>query len=267
MWNKYQLIILLIFISACKVSDITTKRFNTKEDLCRYRANMAGRKIEENYIYRYKGNVSFQSKNYNLEGNIITLGDSVFYMNAVSKSFGIEVARIKVTKSKFTFINKMQKEYLFEDMDTLNKILPFLVDNNMISTLLLGTYFKQQVDYNCDNILEQNDENGKYYIFSLPVITLTDSITYKWKENIFAQLCWLNIYNSKNKLFTLSVNYQNFDSKYEVPLNSEGKLLMKGLNINYSFNIERINKYNEESVVVNIPEKYKQIKLNKLEAR
>lgn len=264
MLNKFLVIFSIILVSACKVSVISPERFNSKDELCKHIKSIANKTEEGNFIYKYKAEIVYQSKRFDVQGNIIKLSDSVLFVNAVSKTLGIEVARMKVTNTKVLFVNKLQKEYLIDDIDSLKSALSFQIDKSILSLILLGDSYNQKAVYDCDKITEQCEDQAKFFLFSVPFAIKSDTILCKWKEDDCGQMCWLNIYKSKNKMFTLTNIYNNFDNKNQIALKSNGKLLMQNFSCEYKLDIESVKKYKDGDVVINIPKSYKQIKWDNL---
>jgi len=68
--------------------------------------------------------------------------DSIIWMS-ISPAFGIEVARIKITKDTVRFINRINSTYFEGDFQVINKMFNVDFDFDMLQAILVGNAFPE----------------------------------------------------------------------------------------------------------------------------
>ena len=122
--------ILLIF-SLLALSVISTscssKKAMTKTSLREFTARNLINEVEKNNFdfdnFQAKINVKIETndKNFNVKGQLRMKKDSIVW-TSVSLPFGVEVVRVKIVPDSVFFLNRNDKTYLCERIETFNDI-------------------------------------------------------------------------------------------------------------------------------------------------
>ena len=251
------LLSLAFFISSC-----STEKHLGKSNLKSLSANHLIREIEDNKFdfdnleakigVNLKGNDSF-----GLKGQLRMKKDSVIWIS-LSLKLGIEVGRVMITQDSIKYINRSNKTYLAESIDTFKKNFPIDLSIQNLQDLLIGN----------DNNLRNADRSRVVIDNDRYNLELTS------KENNFAKNVFVtpqtfkiseyHIKDSNNEL-GIKIQYDEFD-------NVDGKLIPSKIIFedykttrlqDYKFNVEinysDIKKVEKLDFPFNISSKFEQI--------
>ena len=243
------LLSLVFFVSSC-----STEKHLGKSNLKSLSANHLIREIEDNKFdfdnleakigVNLKGNDSF-----GLKGQLRMKKDSVIWIS-LSLKLGIEVGRVMITQDSIKYINRSNKTYLAESIDTFKKNFPIDLSIQNLQDLLIGN----------DNNLRNADRSRVVIDNDRYNLELTS------KENNFAKNVFVtpqtfkiseyHIKDSNNEL-GIKIQYDEFD-------NVDGKLIpSKIIFEDYKFNVEinysDIKKVEKLDFPFNVSSKFEQI--------
>ena len=138
--------ILLIF-SLLALSVISTscssKKAMTKTSLREFTARNLINEVEKNNFdfdnFQAKINVKIETndKNFNVKGQLRMKKDSIVW-TSVSLPLGVEVVRVKIVPDSVFFLNRNDKTYLCERIETFNDISPMITSLEFIQSVLIG---------------------------------------------------------------------------------------------------------------------------------
>lgn len=81
-------------------------------------------------------NMSIQAEGNDLSGQVRMRKDSIVWLN-VTATMGVEVLRAKVSADSVWVLNRLEKSYLAEPLDTVSAQLGMPLNLNLVQTLLL----------------------------------------------------------------------------------------------------------------------------------
>ncbi|MEZ4979120.1 MAG: DUF4292 domain-containing protein [Chitinophagales bacterium] len=238
--NKYLFIAFsFLFILSCKTKNISTNEAKALS-IKLLQKNMEEADFKSKY-FSAKAKVNFNDGKINqgFTANIRIKENEIIWMS-LTGPFGIEGARILIEKNRIQILDKLNGNYYDENLNYLNRYLPFNPDLKFIENLLLGnsfqsTYTKQKINL-VDNLYEITDNlegypvtyrvnpNYRYHDILVENVGNEGSLKmqfadYRIIENyLFAMVRELNFKDDKNSLH-LDINFNKIkvESGLEFP--------------------------------------------------
>lgn len=157
--------ILLVFASGCKHSANIASTSAGKMSSKQLQKNMNASAFDFNFFQaKAKVNYSDDKMNHNFTANIRIQNNQKIWMS-LTGPFGIEGARILMTKNNIQIIDRLNGKYYNEDFDFINNYLPFPVDLAFIQNIIVGNAFqrewaKQKIELLNDLYVIEDDYEG-----------------------------------------------------------------------------------------------------------
>lgn len=135
--------IILLLLASCKNRDIA----NTA-DVGKLNSKQLQKKMDEaKFDFKFfqgKARVNFDDGkiNQNFTANIRVENGKTIWMS-LTGPFGIEGARILLSKDKLQIIDRLNGKYYNEPFDYINNYLPFTADLDFVQNLIIGNAFQQ----------------------------------------------------------------------------------------------------------------------------
>ena len=127
----------LLFFASCKSKKVITNQTTPKKSTRFLLKKMNQQEVDVDW-FSAKGKIKY-SDQYNSEKaniNIRMRKDSVLWINI--KKVGVEAFRVKITTDSIFMINRLEKEYMIEGLDFVEKRFGLPADFNSIQRILLG---------------------------------------------------------------------------------------------------------------------------------
>lgn len=143
--NKLIPILLLLFIFGCKgskeISSSGAKKMSTKQ----LHKQMRAADFDFNFL-QAKARVKFDDGkiNQSFTANIRIENDKTIWMS-LTGPFGIEGARILMSKDRIQIIDRLNSKYYDEPFGFIDNYLPFKTNLGFIQNLLVGNVFQDEV--------------------------------------------------------------------------------------------------------------------------
>ena len=129
------LLFLNLFTISCRsVHNFKTERRNVDVDSIYNEIKIREIKYD-NFSFKYSAKVRTQEDKFNFNGQIKILRDSIIWAS-LTPGFGIEMARVYLTKDSVKFLNRLNSTYYIGDYSYINKLLGFNIDYNTIQSIL-----------------------------------------------------------------------------------------------------------------------------------
>ncbi len=224
----------------------------------------------DNFSFKYSAKVKTKDDKFNFNGQIKILRDSIIWAS-LTPGFGIEMARVYLTRDTVKFLNRLNSTYFIGDYSYINKLLGFNIDYNTIQSILTNEFF----------IYPDKGKRirhlSKYKAFMEKEAFLLepsgDDTAYYAKKSISKDIIQkLFIHPELYKLFKISLNDscagQNMDLEFsdyidinnsKFPQNLYLRLNNKSDSIRININYQKITVNTELKFNYKVPDKYKQI--------
>ena len=271
--NRIIRIILIIATLVCSagiISSCSSSKKITGSKIKEMSANRLMREINANSFdfesLQAKVGIKVETEDnaFNLKGQLKMKKDSILWAS-INLPLGLEVARIKVTADSIFFINKSNKSYLAEQIESFNYLQNINADINTIQSVFTGNIFL--INKKSDNNVFIKD--NKYNLLSEENITFINN---KYKKNFtinkniiidptLFRITKYEIINNEDSNYGLTIDYSDF-------INIGGKYLPSIIKINISteekmyitITYSNISTNNNTQYNFSIPKKYERIK-------
>ena len=240
----------LLLLSSCKSKQVISNQNVPKKSTRFLLKKMNQQEVNVDWFSsKAKIKYSDQYDRIGATANIRMQKDKVIWMNV--KKAGVEAFRIKITQDSVYMISRLEKEYMIEGLDFVEKRFGLPADFNAIQRILLGNAL-----FISDKKPDSKIKDNQYYLNSEK-----DNIRSEyWLEGQtfnLAKMAFLDVRNDREVSMTLE-NYDELDDKQkfsyfrELNMNAEetGKV---ETTIKFS-NVE-IN--TPKSIKFDIPKRYK----------
>jgi hypothetical protein len=144
--NKLLFILLIFFVfaTACKNTRSLTSSSAGKMTSKQLQKNMDAAAFEFDFFQaKARVNYSDDNMNQNFTANIRIQQNQKIWMS-LTGPFGIEGARILITKNNIQIIDRLNNKYYNEPFDFINNYLPFQTDFAFIQNILVGNAFQKE---------------------------------------------------------------------------------------------------------------------------
>lgn len=239
MSNSRYILILAIIISSCSIKNYThTPPIVERPSEIIKRVNDSKKHIEWLSI---KGKVNIKKENQNLNFNIQIKNkrDSLIFAS-LKAPFGIEVARVQITKDSVYFINRINKTYFIKESLKINELIKSdlsFFDLQDIITASIKSVKKYKIE---------KDEN-RNQVFS-------DNVIYEINNKDRVKKTKLFYTNS-----TVDISFDNYEDLDELPRKIEMKIKSDDFfEVVITFLNITLNK--QESILFEIPASYERNK-------
>ena len=264
------LIIVTLVCSAGIISSCSSSKKITGSKIKEMSANRLMREINANSFdfesLQAKVGIKVETEDnaFNLKGQLKMKKDSILWAS-INLPLGLEVARIKVTADSIFFINKSNKSYLAEQIESFNYLQNINADINTIQSVFTGNIFL--INKKSDNNVFIKD--NKYNLLSEENITFINN---RYKKNFtinkniiidpnLFRITKYEIINNEDYNYGLTIDYSDF-------INIGGKYLPSIIKINISteekmyitITYSNISTNNNTQYNFSIPKKYERIK-------
>ena len=270
--RKFHILLIFSLLALVPFFSIScsSKKKMTKTTLREFTANRLIKEVENNAFefdnFQAKMNVKIETKdkNVNMKGQLRMKNDSIIW-TSISLPMGLEVVRVKVSPDSVFFLNRNDKTYLCESINTFNDISPLVTSISFIQSVLVGNdinlresdNYKVSIDNGQYNLLiskklkkeiKNNDEEWKVILKDLWIDPQLFKITkYYIKE-----------YNdNKRKIELQYSDFQLVNDKYiptKITVDIHGDQTLKAI-ISYS----NIIVGDDIDFIFNVPQKYERI--------
>jgi hypothetical protein len=244
--NKLFFLTLVIFVFAtgCKNTGSLTKISPSKMTSKQLQKNMEASAFEFDFFQaKAKVNYSDGKINQNFTANIRIQHNQKIWMS-LTGPFGIEGARILITKSKIQIIDRLNGKYYDEPFEFINTYLPFQTDLAFIQNILVGNAFqkewaKQKIDFTNELYFVEDEFSGiaakyevtsayRYHRVQMNELNLNRSIKMNFEdyrfieEQLFAMLRQIEFNDAGNIIrveldFTKVKKEKELDFPFSVP--------------------------------------------------
>lgn len=165
--NKFFPLILLLFIfsSSCKNTGTISSTSPGKMSSKQLQKNMDLTAFDFNF-FQAKAKVNFSDGNMNQSFTAtIRIQQNQKIWLSLTGPFGIEGARILITKNNIQIIDRLNGKYYDEPFEFINNYLPFQADLAFIQNIIVGNAFqkewaKQKINYANDLFLVEDEFSG-----------------------------------------------------------------------------------------------------------
>jgi hypothetical protein len=158
-------------------------------------------------------------------GNIRIAKDSIIWVSL--GKFGIEAARIMITKDSILFINKLTREYFSGGYDFIVKFLGFKLNYDIIQAVLLGEDFS---DYGTKDFKITRVNDLVTINFQTRANILQPNLYPKLKQNLTynnkSKKIERNYFEMVNSINKMDVNYPSYITLNNISLPKEMKVII-----------------------------------------
>lgn len=161
---------LFVFVSSCKTTKDTgiTSKINPSIKSKKLEKIIHQNDFDINY-FSSKIRVLYNKQSFT--ANLRMKKGEVIWLS-LTGPFGIEGARVKITKDQFQMINRLNGTYYNEPLSFVEKFLPLKVDFAMLENLLLGNFIekdikKQKIETKDQNYIVKGDVDGFEILYYL----------------------------------------------------------------------------------------------------
>ena len=269
--RKLHILLIFIILAVTLIgTGCSSTKSMTKKSLREFTANKLIKEVEKNEFdfdkMQAKINVKIETNNkdINVKGQLRMKKDSIIW-TSVSLPMGLEMVRVKILPDSVFFINRTDKTYLCESIETFSDISPMVTSIRFIQSVLVGNdinlresdNYKVEIDNGQYMLLiskklkksiEQNDEDWKVMMKDIWIDPELFKITkYYIKE-----------YNDNNRKIEIQYSdFQKVNNKHiptKIYIHIHGDDFLKA-NINYS----NITVGDNIDFIFNVPKKYDRI--------
>ncbi|MGN0033146.1 MAG: DUF4292 domain-containing protein [Candidatus Limimorpha sp.] len=271
--NRIRRIILitgLFALTAIAISSCSSSKNLTRNSLREISANRLIREISANSFdfddlqAKVGIKVETEGNSINLKGQLKMKKDSILWAS-VSLPLGLELARAKLTNDSIFFINKSDKSYLAENINSFNYLQGLPTDIKTIQSVFIGNLFLK--NKGSENTVVIND--NKYNLLSEEILTIINNNS---KKNFtinnkiiidptLFRITKYEIVNNDNTNYALTIEYSDFieiGSKF-IPSIIEIKI-MNDSPIKIVITYSNITTNQNTLYNFSIPKKYERIK-------
>lgn len=228
------LLLFILVFSSCKSSEKLTKKEEIKlipkETKIEVKPNTEELLVNEVHslspkfsYYSAKIGVDYGSAGFS--GNIRIAKDSIIWVSL--GKFGIEAARIMITKDSILFINKLTREYFSGGYDFIVKFLGFKLNYDIIQAVLLGEDFSSYgtKDFKITRVNDLVTIN-----FQTRTNILQPNLYPKLKQNITynnkSKKIERNYFEMVNSINKMDINYPSYINLNNIYLPKEMKVII-----------------------------------------
>lgn len=158
-------------------------------------------------------------------GNIRIAKDSIIWVSL--GKFGIEAARIMITKDSILFINKLTREYFSGGYDFIVKFLGFKLNYDIIQAILLGEDFS---DYGTKDFKITRVNDLVTINFQTRANILQPNLYPKLKQNLTynnkSKKIERNYFEMVNSINKMDINYPSYITLNNISLPKEMKVIL-----------------------------------------
>lgn len=224
------LLLMVLSITSCK----STKEMIKEKDVIRTDVKIEAKPTAEELlveeVHSLSPNFSSYSAKLDIEyggmsysGTLRIGKDSVIWVSL--GKFGIEAARLMLTKDSILFMNKLTHDYFLGDYNFIVKMLGFKLNYNIIQAILLGEDFSEYGT----NYFKVNRNND---LVTINFLTRTNIL----QPNIFPKLKQVLTYNSKTK--RIEKNYfEMINSINKIDINYPSYITINSISFPQQMNI------------------------------
>ena len=274
----------LCFIISCKSTNKISHKYKKIERLSvKHLLNYvsdAGVNYNSLFIKKSSISVDQNGKTNNLKSSI-KIDKENFVQISLNAPLGIEVARAVVTKDSIKFVNFHNKEYFFDDISNINKILKINSSYNVLQGILSNSFFGLY-DFDDKDVLYSDrqykiERDSNFYVLSTFYKKNNNGkyikVAYDNANISLYQICKINpntfkvIYNCVRDIdnnFFLEIRYSKFKIYDTILFPSLMQISLKTKKDDYKLNLKILNIDFDVTVNSNIRilKKYKNIKRN-----
>lgn len=133
----------LLFFTSCKNKDLSTGATAGKLNSKQLQKSMDDARFDFKF-FQAKARVNFDDgkMNQNFTANIRIENGKTIWMS-LTGPFGIEGARVMLTKDNLQIIDRLNGKYYDEPFAFINNYLPFTADLDFVQNLIIGNAFQQ----------------------------------------------------------------------------------------------------------------------------
>lgn len=194
--NKYLFIVLIVFLSSCKVLK------NTSNDSISDTKHKKLEKLIEKNKFKFddfssKVRVIYNKQNFT--AHLRMKKDSIIWIS-LTGPFGIEGARIKITPSRFEMIDRLNREYHNKALSYIRNYFPVELDYSMIESLITGNFLEKSIKKQ-----KIETKGGEYFVEGD-----IDNLTTNYSLSAYGRLINIDI-KDKNSIFGLNIDFTNYE--------------------------------------------------------
>lgn len=189
--------------------------------------------------FDYNTNISYNNKNYQIQGKIKTNKRDILFINAYSKNLGVEIFRLLVINDSLWYLNRLQRDYFVGTFTNFSKLPVSSFNASLLNTIILGGRFDFSnliSNYTIDSLMDSNNKKAVIYssnnsdFFLKRISNSTDFNSIEFGVHGFTNRILFNEYNSKYDLYNnVNISFFNGEMKFQTNLNFEN---FKGIKLN-----------------------------------
>ncbi len=261
------LLLMLLSFTSCKSAKEMVKAKDVLRTDVKIEAKPTAEELLVEEVHSLSPNFSYYSAKLDIEyggmsysGTLRIGKDSVIW--ASLGKFGIEAARLMLTKDSILFMNKLTHDYFVGDYNFIVKMLGFKLNYDIIQAILLGKDFSE---YETNDFrVERNND-----LVTINFLTRANSL----QPNSFPKLKQALIYNSKtkrieknyfeiiNSINKMDINYPSYITLNSISFPQQMNIIVtRGDKINITIKTEKHKVNTSLEFPFSIPKNYDLIK-------
>ena len=261
------LLLMLLSFTSCKSAKEMVKEKDVLRTDVKIEAKPTAEELLVEEVHSLSPNFSYYSSKLDIEyggmsysGTLRIGKDSVIW--ASLGKFGIEAARLMLTKDSILFMNKLTHDYFVGDYNFIVNMLGFKLNYDIIQAILLGEDFSE---YETNDFrVERNND-----LVTINFLTRANSL----QPNSFPKLKQALIYNSKtkriernyfeiiNSINKMDINYPSYITLNSISFPQQMNIIVtRGDKINITIKTEKHKVNTSLEFPFSIPKNYDLIK-------
>jgi len=179
--------------------------------------------IEENYntyntlfLKKFKAEVTFNGESKSFKGNIFVTKDSSIVIS-INPLMGIELFRVKLTKSNVEILDRTKRDYLVGNYDFLWEKFMMDVDYNIVQGIIMNELFAYPVEYEPKDALKKYKHtiDKELYVFQ----SIKDGRTQRLERKRIRKDLVLHEFYIMPEIFRIQRTYiKDFDTNGQVDI-------------------------------------------------
>lgn len=248
-------------LSGCKSKSVKTSRF-TKDGIERVESALSRQFQYETFVGKADLTISLNGKQIASKAEVRMIKDK-FIQISVQPLLGIEVARLTFSPDTLLLIDRMGKQYVCEELTSLQRVLPKEINFAALQSLLTNQIFDVNttaVQSKDMALLFEQKKQG-----DLLVINSKNGhrVDYDFMLNPESYLIQTNVL-TKNGSSLLDCKYEDFRSVNDgkvFPFQTSLSFQIKEKAVNAAINYSSVNVNKRTDISISVPNKYKKLKI------
>lgn len=248
-------------LSGCKSKQVKSARF-TKDGIERVESTLSRQFQYETFVGKADLTFSSGGKQLSSKAEVRMIKDR-FIQISVQPLLGIEVARLTISPDTLLLIDRMGKQYVCEELTSLQRVLPKEINFAALQSLLTNQIFDVNtpvVQSKDVALLFEQKKQG-----DLLVINSRNGhrVDYDFMLNPESYLIQTNVL-TKSGTTLLDCKYEDFRQVNEgkvFPFQTSLFFKIKDKAVNAAINYSNVNVNKRTDITISVPNKYKKLKI------